>query len=104
LRRLAVGPYTLARAHALRDLEDQEQPAPVIPLADAAAAAFPRLDLTGDEASRLAQGARLPLPQHVPQSPADGPQAPIAAFAPDGSFVALVAAEGDRLRSLAVFA
>ena len=34
----------------------------VTPLADAAAAAFPRLDLTADEARRLAQGARLPLP------------------------------------------
>ena len=76
----------------------------MIPLADAAGAAFPRLDLTADEARRLAQGARLPLPPHVPPSPAQGPQTPIAAFAPDGSFVALVAAEGDRLRSLAVFA
>lgn len=34
----------------------------VTPLAEAAAAAFPRLDLTQDEARRLAQGARLPLP------------------------------------------
>jgi hypothetical protein len=34
----------------------------VTPLAEAAAAVFPRLDLTQDEARRLAQGARLPLP------------------------------------------
>ena len=70
-------------------------------LAEAAAAAFPRLDLTGDEARRLAQGARLPLP---PDPPVRGrPEAPIAAFAPDGRFVALVSVAEDRLRSLAVF-
>jgi tRNA pseudouridine55 synthase len=129
LRRTAVGPYTIAMAHTLKELEDQPQsperervnPAPaamtpageeppypsavppaMIPLAEAAAAAFPRLDLTGDEARRLAQGARLPLSQDVPPSPA-GTETPIAAFAPDGSFVALVTAAEGRLRSLAVF-
>jgi tRNA pseudouridine55 synthase len=129
LRRTAVGPYTIAMAHTLKELEDQQQsperervnPAPaamappgeeppypsvvppaMIPLAKAAAAAFPRLDLTGDEARRLAQGARLPLSPDCPSSPA-GPEAPIAAFAPDGSFVALVTVAEGRLRSLAVF-
>jgi len=77
-------------------------PPAVIPLAEAAAAAFPRLDLTGDEARRLAQGARLPLSSDVPPSPA-GTEAPIAAFGPDGSFVALVTAAEGQLRSLAVF-
>ena len=78
-------------------------PPAVIPLAEAAAAAFPRLDLTDDEARRLAQGARLPLPPDFPPSPGDVEQAPVAAFAPDGSFVALVEAAEGRLRSLAVF-
>ncbi|MGH3211711.1 MAG: hypothetical protein ACRDNO_28530 [Trebonia sp.] len=75
----------------------------VTPLAEAAAAAFPRLDLTTDDARRLAQGARLPLPQQVPSAEQGGPGTPIAAFAPDGTFVALVTAEGGVLRSLAVF-
>jgi tRNA pseudouridine55 synthase len=110
LRRTAVGPYSIGMAHPLKELEDQGQPPerervnpelPVIPLAAAAAAAFPRLDLTEDDARRLAQGARLPLPPDFP--PADGTEAPIAAFAPDGSFVALVTAADGRLRSLAVF-
>jgi tRNA pseudouridine55 synthase len=157
LRRTAVGPYDIARAHTLKDLEDQDQnrssertrltPTPppdaaavpwvtpladaaavpwvtpladaaavpwVTPLADAAAAAFPRLDLTADDARRLAQGARLPLPPDQP--PADPPpglpelnavpnrsDVPLAAFDPDGTLVALVTAEGGRLRSLAVF-
>ena len=133
LRRTAVGPYTIAIAHPLKELEDQHQsperervnptpapapppsqdpqarpapPLPVIPLAEAAAAAFPRLDLTEDEARRLAQGARLPLPDRMPPpgppSPAND-QAPVAAFAPDGSLVALVQAVQGQLRSLAVF-
>jgi tRNA pseudouridine55 synthase len=83
---------------------------PVIPLAQAAAAAFPRLDLTADEARRLAQGARLPLPSQdtgAAVTPGTGgqerPDVPLAAFDPDGTLVALVTAEGDRLRSLAVF-
>jgi tRNA pseudouridine55 synthase len=106
LRRTAVGPYTIAAARTLAELEEGPQgpsamPPPVIPLAEAAAAAFPRLDLTEDEARRLAQGARLPLPPDVP--PADGKDAPAAAFAPDGSLVALVTAAEGRLRSLAVF-
>jgi tRNA pseudouridine55 synthase len=75
----------------------------VIPLAAAAAAAFPRLDLTADAARRLAQGARLPLPPAPPAS-LDGGDAPVAAFAPDGTLVALVTADNGCLRSLAVFA
>jgi tRNA pseudouridine55 synthase len=73
----------------------------VTPLAHAAAAAFPRLDLSAGDARRLAQGARLPLPA-LPEPSLD-PKAPIAAFAPDGTLVALVSAESGSLRSLAVF-
>jgi tRNA pseudouridine55 synthase len=121
LRRTAVGPYDLAQAHTLQDLEDQKRqnpdferteapvapgfpavpaPAPwITPLEEAAAAAFPRLDLSADDARRLAQGARLPLPSE--DWPAPG--APVAAFGPDGALVALVTAESGSLRSLAVF-
>jgi tRNA pseudouridine55 synthase len=65
LRRTAVGPYDIAMARTLEDLENQALPS-VIPLADAAAAAFPRVDLTADDARRLAQGARLPVPPDPP--------------------------------------
>jgi tRNA pseudouridine55 synthase len=165
LRRSAVGPYTLATARTLAELENQDQqkertsaqpvppaqaapasdiarpaepppaaksapPAPgapatqvpspteaaapatppaavtppaeaagLIPLAAAAAAAFPRLDLTADDARRLVQGARLPLPADPP-----APDIALAAFAPDGTLVALVTADAGRLKSLAVFA
>jgi len=99
LRRTAVGPYRLDQAHTLEDLSERTR---VTPIAEAAAAAFPRVDLTADDARRLSQGARIP----VPPSPAaeEGPAAPMAAFAPDGTLVALVTEEAGRLRSLAVFA
>lgn len=96
LRRIAVGPYRLEQAQTLQDLSERTR---LTPLADAAAAAFPRLDLTADDAKRLAHGARVAAP-----SAQAGPQAPIAAFAPDGTLVALVTEDSGRLRSLAVFA
>ena len=133
LRRTAVGPYTVAQARTLNDLENrgQEQdksserpvvsPGPtatsgapgggavaeaqVIPLAEAAAAAFPRLDLTADDARRLAQGARLPLPaswSRGAQGPnRSGPVAPTASSNGlvahgDDDDLALSAARSDR--------
>jgi tRNA pseudouridine55 synthase len=78
---------------------DPEAEGWLTPLAEAASAAFPRLDLTADDARRLAQGAKLPLPADLPVQPGD----PAAAFDPDGTLVALVTAESGRLRSLAVF-
>ena len=117
LRRTAVGPYTLAQARTLKELEDQAQDqehspersrpaldAPTVtPLAEAAAAAFPRVDLTADEALRLAQGARLALPASATGSGDLSHGTPLAAFDPEGGLVALVTAEDGRLRSLAVF-
>jgi tRNA pseudouridine55 synthase len=97
LRRTAVGPYRLEQAQTLQDLSERTR---LTPLADAAAAAFPRLDLTADDARRLAHGAQLPLPFELPATQ----RSPIAAFDPEGVLVALVTAESGRLRSLAVFA
>jgi tRNA pseudouridine55 synthase len=101
LRRTAVGPYRLDEAHTLEEMAATPSAGKwLTPLAEAAAAAFPRIDLTADEARRLAQGARLPLPAGHGH-PASYPT---AAFAPDGTLVALITVEGDHLRSLAVFA
>lgn len=96
LRRTAVGPYRLQQAHTLEDLSERMH---LTPLPDAAAAAFPRLDLTADDARRLSNGIRIPAPPHVAAG-----QTPLAAFAPDGTLVALVTEDSGRLRSLAVFA
>jgi tRNA pseudouridine55 synthase len=139
LRRTSVGPYTIAQA---RTLEDLSQRWVVTPLAEAAAAAFPRVDLTADDARRLSQGIRIPaqppsapppssaaispasasplpatpapdIPSAIPlpATPARGvpsanplPTTPMAAFAPDGTLIALVTEDSGRLISLAVFA
>jgi tRNA pseudouridine55 synthase len=114
LRRTAVGGYDLARAATLDQLAERFT---VTPMADAAAAAFPRVDLTGEQARRLSQGAQLPireitLPTEATAAPwargqpaeAVDAEVPLAAFAPDDTLVALVTATSGRLRSLAVFA
>jgi tRNA pseudouridine55 synthase len=96
LRRTRVGEYGLAAAKTLDQLAERFE---VMPLAQAAAAAFPRRDLSADEARRLAHGGRLPA-----GPPGTGTPGPTAAFAPDGSLVALLAEQDGRARPLAVFA
>jgi tRNA pseudouridine55 synthase len=71
------------------------------PLAVAAATAFPRIDLAEADAGRLSHGMKIEPP---PGSPAGTAESPAAAFAPDGSLIALVRTEAGRLRPLAVFA
>jgi tRNA pseudouridine55 synthase len=98
LRRTRVGPYDLSMARSLDELAaGAGQPAglPIVPLADAAAAAFPSRRLTEPEARSLAHGASLPW-----AGPAPGP---VAAFSPDGTLIALVAERAGTARPLAVF-
>jgi tRNA pseudouridine55 synthase len=92
LRRTRAGAYEVSQARTLDELADDLA---VIPIAAAAAAAFPRRELTESEARGLAHGARL--------NPGGTGSAPVAAFAPDGSLVALVEDADGRARSLAVF-
>jgi tRNA pseudouridine55 synthase len=96
LRRTRVGGYGIESARTLEQLAERFE---VQPLAQAAAAAFPRRDLTPEEARRLAHGGRLGSRPH--QGDAVGP---VAAFAPDGTLVALVAEESGQARPLVVFA
>jgi tRNA pseudouridine55 synthase len=96
LRRTRVGEYGLDAAKTLDQLAERFE---VMPLAQAAAAAFPRRDLSADEARRLAHGGRLPA-----GPPGTGTASPTAAFAPDGSLVALLAEQDGQARPLAVFA
>ena len=95
LRRTRVGGYGAGDARTLEQLAERFE---VLPLAQAAAAAFPRRDLTEDEARRLAHGGRLD-----PAGVADE-GAPTAAYAPDGTLIALVTEESGQARPLVVFA
>src|SRR5438270_5328936 len=98
LRRTQVGPYGLAQAHTLDELAEtaeQAKPLPVLSLAAAAAAAFPRYDVDGEQAKTIAHRGFLP-------SPGLG-EGPIAVFGPDGAFLALVEERGERAKPIAVF-
>jgi tRNA pseudouridine55 synthase len=92
LRRTRVGPYDLSAAHGLDELAEQLT---VLPLAEAAAAAFPVRELTAEEARSLSHGGRLPG--------LGGAAGPVAAFGPDGTLIALVEEKDGVARPLAVF-
>jgi tRNA pseudouridine55 synthase len=101
LRRTRVGGYGLAAARTLEQLAGRFE---VLPLAEAAAAAFPRRDLTADEARRLAHGARLAaIPTATAATAAETTGRPTAAYAPDGTLIALLTEQDGQARPLVVF-
>jgi tRNA pseudouridine55 synthase len=78
LRRTRVGGFTLGMA---RTLEQLDQHFDVVPLAEAVAGEFARVEVSEEHAQRISHGQRLVL---------DLPSSPAAVFAPDGRVVALV--------------
>jgi tRNA pseudouridine55 synthase len=92
LRRTRVGPYDLSMAHTIDRLAEELT---VLPMEEAAAAAFPRLDVSEDDARKIAHGGRLA---------AKGlGQGPIGVFGPDGTLLALVEEHGPVAKPIAVF-
>jgi tRNA pseudouridine55 synthase len=100
LRRTRVGGYDLDQARTLVQLAERFE---VLPLAQAASAVFPGRNLTADEARRLANGGRLDAAGATGGNGTD-PRTPVAAYAPDGTLVALVTEEAGQARPLVVFA
>ncbi|MFE6053921.1 tRNA pseudouridine(55) synthase TruB [Kitasatospora sp. NPDC056446] len=101
LRRTRVGPYSVESAYTLEQLEEAVTGEPaqglqVLPIGEAAAAAFPRWDLDEAAAEKLSHGARL-------KAPGMGVDGPIAVFGPDGRFLALVEETGGQAKPVAVF-
>jgi len=90
LRRTAVGPYGLDRAKALDELADSFS---VLPIAEAARAAFVSRDLDETAAADVRVGRALDV--HL-----DGLT---AVFAPDGEFLALYEPRDGVARAVAVF-
>ncbi len=92
LRRTRVGPYDVADARALEQLESRFE---LVPIEAAARAGFPSRDVDGEQARVVAHGGQLPW-----ESPGAGP---VAVFGPDGAFLALVEERDGRAKPLAVF-
>jgi tRNA pseudouridine55 synthase len=103
LRRTRVGGYGLQQARTLDQLASSFE---VLPLAQAASTAFPGRQLTADEARRLAHGGRLAAAAGADVTGAAAvtdPRAPTAAYAPDGTLIALLTEESGQARPLVVF-
>jgi tRNA pseudouridine55 synthase len=96
LRRSAVGPYTLDRARTLEELAENLE---ILDIADAARALMPVRELTAAEANELSFGRRIPA---SPEG-AHTTEEPAAAFAPDGTLVALLADAGKYAKPVLVF-
>jgi tRNA pseudouridine55 synthase len=94
LRRTRVGPYKL---DAARTLDQLQQELTVMPVAEAAAAAFPRWDVDARRAKLLTNGVRLEMPDQYAGS------GPVAVFDPEGRFLVLVEEQRGKAKSLAVF-
>jgi tRNA pseudouridine55 synthase len=94
LRRTRVGPYKLDAARTLDQLQEELT---VMPIAEAAAAAFPRWDVDAKRARLLLNGVRLEIPEEYVGVGA------VAVFDPEGRFLALVEEEKGKAKSLAVF-
>jgi tRNA pseudouridine55 synthase len=92
LRRTAVGSFDLSVA---RTLEQLSADFAVLPIADAARASFPAVDLDDEQAGHVRFGRALDL-----VLPGAGPH---AVFAPDGEFLALYEQREERARPVAVF-
>jgi tRNA pseudouridine55 synthase len=93
LRRTRVGGFTIDAASTLDELTADLT---LIPLADAVAAAFPRLDVSAADARRIGFGQAVAL-----ELPTDGP---VGVFGPDGEVLALLQRRDGVPRSLVVFA
>jgi tRNA pseudouridine55 synthase len=94
LRRTRVGPYKLDSA---RTLDQLQQELTVMPIAEAATAAFRRWDVDGRRAKLLTNGVRLDMPDEYAGA------GTVAVFDPEGRFLALVEEHKGKAKSLAVF-
>jgi len=94
LRRTRVGPFPVEQAHTLDQLAELDDPV-TISLPDAVRAALHVRDVSVDEARELSFG------RAIQASGADGT---LAAFAPDGSVVALLRDGDGRAKPVLVFA
>jgi len=92
LRRTRVGAFELSQGKTLAQLEESFT---LTSLDEVAAAVFARRDLDEEQAATLSHGGKLPASDMGVQ--------PVAAFGPDGVFIALIEDRGEIAKSVAVF-
>ncbi len=92
LRRTQVGPYSIEQARTLDELAGSLD---ILPLDDAGRALFPVRELSSEESADVSHGRKIGRSVE---------QTPVAAFAPDGTLVALLENRADTARSVLVFA
>lgn len=93
LRRTRVGPYSIEQARTLEQLAEEMD---ILSLDDAGRALFPVRKLSDAEAADVSHGRKV--------EPNQEPDGPVAAFAPDGTLVALLENRGGAARTALVFA
>ncbi|MGV9276538.1 tRNA pseudouridine(55) synthase TruB [Streptomyces griseosporeus] len=94
LRRTRVGPYKL---DAAKTLDQLQQELTIMPIAEAARAAFRRWEVDARRARLLLNGVRLDMPEEYADA------GPVAVFGPENRLLALVEAHKGKAKSLAVF-
>lgn len=101
LRRTQVGPYTLDQARTLEQLAEELE---VLEMSQAARALMPNRELSADETAEISFGRRIAAGAGAGTPEAATAEKPAAAFAPDGSLVALLADAGGYAKPVLVFA
>lgn len=101
LRRTRVGPYTLDQARTLEQLAEELV---VLEMSQAARALMPNRELSDDETTEISFGRRIAAGSAAGTPEAATAEKPAAAFAPDGSLVALLADAGSFAKPVLVFA
>ena len=101
LRRTQVGPYSLEQAGTLEQLAEELN---VLEMSQAARALMPNRELTPEETTEISFGRRIAAGAPAGSPAAATAEHPAAAFAPDGSLVALLADSGSFAKPVLVFA
>lgn len=101
LRRTKVGPYTLDQARTLEELAEELD---VLEISEAARALMPGRELSEEESIEISYGRRIAAGPEAGTPAAATPENPVAAFAPSGELVALLADSGSHAKPVLVFA
>ncbi|OFI36709.1 tRNA pseudouridine(55) synthase TruB [Arthrobacter sp. SW1] len=101
LRRTKVGPYTLDQARTLEELAEELD---ILDMSQAARALMPSRELSEAETTEISYGRRVSAGPAAGTPEAATADKPVAAFAPSGELVALLADTGNHAKPVLVFA